>query len=173
MINDPEISRWKISPWKRPDFMTAEEVARYLGISLDFVYTLAKKGELWAVQISKRWRFRSNIIQTVTLQEEEPELHVPHVTLHIANQALEMLLRDQLGQEGMGVILNPPEPDTIITDGQIPTDPGFSGRTISIVLNNNGGTLGRHLREGEPVTLTTMQFIFTPKVLRQLLGIAS
>lgn len=95
------------------------------------------------------------------------------MTLHIADRALETLVRKQLGLEGMGVMLNAPEPDTIITDGEIAPNPAFTGRTISIMPDNTPETLGRHVQAGKPVILTTTQHIADPETLRKLIGLAS
>ncbi len=94
------------------------------------------------------------------------------MTLRIADQTLETLVRKQLGLEGMGVMLNAPEPDTIITDGETLPDATFSGRTISIMPDNAPETLGRHVQTGKPVILTTTQHIADPETLRKLLGLS-
>lgn len=101
-----------------PELMTAKEAADHMRIPLATVYYLAQEGKIPSIRIGGRLRFKKAIIDSQILQNEEPEAHVPHVRLQIAEGAMHTLVRKQLGAEGMGIMLNPPEAqtDTIITD---------------------------------------------------------
>lgn len=44
------------------EILTAEEVARYLNLSVATVYRLAKEGEIPAKRIGQSWRFRSDLL---------------------------------------------------------------------------------------------------------------
>jgi excisionase family DNA binding protein len=39
------------------EVMTAEEVAKYLGLAVETIYRKARAGEIPAVRIGRRWRF--------------------------------------------------------------------------------------------------------------------
>ncbi|ETW94313.1 MAG: hypothetical protein ETSY1_35435 [Candidatus Entotheonella factor] len=58
-------------------FLTALEVAEYLQIHIDTVYTLVQKGDLPGAKIGKQWRFDAAEIQrwftTKAQQQQEPQ----------------------------------------------------------------------------------------------------
>ena len=48
--------------------MTLEEVARYLKMKPQTIYTWAQKGKIPAAKIGKEWRFRRDLIEIWFLQ---------------------------------------------------------------------------------------------------------
>jgi len=46
----------------RDDIMTIEEVARYLKMKPQTIYTWAQKGKIPAAKIGKEWRFKKELI---------------------------------------------------------------------------------------------------------------
>lgn len=47
---------------KEKEIMTAEELAEYLSFSKNWVYRKAEAGEIPAVKIGNRWRFKKSVI---------------------------------------------------------------------------------------------------------------
>lgn len=46
----------------KPEIMTVEEVAAYLKMKPQTIYTWAQKGKIPAAKLGKEWRFRQDII---------------------------------------------------------------------------------------------------------------
>ena len=58
--------------------MTADEVAEWLGLSVETIYRKARSGELPALRIGRRWRFlRGALEQWASGEEERPGVHEP------------------------------------------------------------------------------------------------
>ena len=58
--------------------MTAEEVAEWLGLSVETIYRKARSGEMPALRIGRRWRFLRGALQRWARGEgERPSVHEP------------------------------------------------------------------------------------------------
>jgi excisionase family DNA binding protein len=60
-------------PLRRSDVLTASEASQLLGIPRSTLYDLARRGELPARQIGRRWVFRRSLLDRATLPWTEPE----------------------------------------------------------------------------------------------------
>jgi excisionase family DNA binding protein len=60
-------------PLSRADVLTASEASELLGIPRSTLYDLARRGELPARQIGRRWVFRRSLLNRATLPPTEPE----------------------------------------------------------------------------------------------------
>jgi PTS system nitrogen regulatory IIA component len=56
----------------KSDIMTLEEVARYLKVKPQTIYTWAQEKKIPAAKIGKEWRFRKSIIDEWFLQHIDP-----------------------------------------------------------------------------------------------------
>lgn len=59
-------------PLTRADVLTATEASRLLGIPRSTLYALARRHELPARQIGRRWIFRRSLLERATLPLSEP-----------------------------------------------------------------------------------------------------
>ena len=58
--------------------MTADEVAEWLGLSVETIYRKARSGELPALRIGRRWRFlRGALEQWARGEHDRPGVHEP------------------------------------------------------------------------------------------------
>ena len=60
-------------PLTRADVLTAAEASRLLGIPRSTLYALARRNELPARQIGRRWVFRRSLLERATLPLSEPD----------------------------------------------------------------------------------------------------
>ena len=60
-------------PLSRADVLTAAEASRLLGIPRSTLYALARRHELPARQIGRRWVFRRSLLERATLPLSEPD----------------------------------------------------------------------------------------------------
>ena len=60
-------------PLTRADVLTASEAGRLLGIPRSTLYALARRDELPARQIGRRWVFRRSLLERATLPLSEPD----------------------------------------------------------------------------------------------------
>jgi excisionase family DNA binding protein len=60
-------------PLTRADVLTASEASALLGIPRSTLYELARRGDLPARQIGRRWIFRRSLLDRATLPQSEPE----------------------------------------------------------------------------------------------------
>lgn len=60
-------------PLTRADVLTASEASALLGIPRSTLYELARRGDLPARQIGRRWIFRRSLLDRATLPRTEPE----------------------------------------------------------------------------------------------------
>ena len=60
-------------PLTRADVLTAAEASRLLGIPRSTLYALARRNELPARQIGRRWIFRRSLLERATLPLTEPD----------------------------------------------------------------------------------------------------
>lgn len=68
--NEPMTSS---EPLTRADVLTASEASRLLGIPRSTLYALARRNELPARQIGRRWVFRRSLLERATLPLSEPD----------------------------------------------------------------------------------------------------
>jgi excisionase family DNA binding protein len=62
----------KPDPLTRDDVLTATEASALLGIPRSTLYDLARRGELPARRIGRRWIFRRSLLERATLPRSEP-----------------------------------------------------------------------------------------------------
>ena len=60
-------------PLTRADVLTASEASALLGIPRSTLYELARRGDLPARQIGRRWIFRRSLLDRATLPQSEPD----------------------------------------------------------------------------------------------------
>jgi excisionase family DNA binding protein len=60
-------------PLGRADVLSATEASLLLGIPRSTLYDLARRGELPARRIGRRWIFRRSLLNRATLPQAEPE----------------------------------------------------------------------------------------------------
>jgi excisionase family DNA binding protein len=60
-------------PLTRADVLTASEASALLGIPKSTLYELARRKELPARQIGRRWIFRRSLLNRATLPRSEPD----------------------------------------------------------------------------------------------------
>jgi excisionase family DNA binding protein len=60
-------------PLTRADVLTATEASALLGIPRSTLYDLARRRELPARQIGRRWVFRRSLLDRATLPQSEPD----------------------------------------------------------------------------------------------------
>jgi excisionase family DNA binding protein len=59
------------TPYKQKDLLSAEDVARYLGVGLITVYRWCKEGRLQCIKLGKHWRIRREALEDFLSQHEE------------------------------------------------------------------------------------------------------
>jgi excisionase family DNA binding protein len=57
------------------DIMTLEEVAKYLKLKPQTIYSWAQKGKIPAVKLGKEWRFRRSVIDQWFNQHLDKKFH--------------------------------------------------------------------------------------------------
>ena len=57
------------------DIMTLEEVAKYLKLKPQTIYTWAQKGKIPAAKLGKEWRFRRSVIDDWFNQHLDKKFH--------------------------------------------------------------------------------------------------
>jgi excisionase family DNA binding protein len=77
-------------PLTRADVLTAAEASRLLGIPRSTLYTLARRNELPARQIGRRWIFRRSLLERATLPLTEPDCWQRTLGSTGANRVVEM-----------------------------------------------------------------------------------
>lgn len=75
-------------PLTRADVLTASEASRLLGIPRSTLYALARRNELPARQIGRRWIFRRSLLERATLPLSEPDCWAATSGLPGANRGL-------------------------------------------------------------------------------------
>jgi excisionase family DNA binding protein len=68
-----DVSMSASEPLTRADVLTAAEASRLLGIPRSTLYALARRNELPARQIGRRWIFRRSLLERATLPLSEPD----------------------------------------------------------------------------------------------------
>ena len=74
-------------PFTRSDVLTASEASALLGIPRSTLYELARRKQLPARQIGRRWIFRKSLLERATLPQSEPDSWVGTFGLSPANRA--------------------------------------------------------------------------------------
>jgi excisionase family DNA binding protein len=60
------------TPYKQKDLLSAEDVARYLGVGTVTVYRWCKEGRLRCMKLGKHWRIRREALEDFLSQQERP-----------------------------------------------------------------------------------------------------
>jgi excisionase family DNA binding protein len=60
-------------PLRRTDVLSASEASELLGIPKSTLYELARRGDLPARRIGRRWVFRRSLLDRATLPQTEPD----------------------------------------------------------------------------------------------------